>query len=155
MAGVHPGEATLIKPLWLQDKGGRMNAKDGKQKQKPRKDWRAVLRSLSVPVLAIITALILGGLVIVFTDQTVYKAFGEGGLGAAVQQAWKVITVAYGAFWVGAFGDPRAIWAALRSGDSEAFLQTLYPFTETAARFHPLYLFRTGSGLGVPLQSGS
>ena len=124
-----------------------MNAKDEKQKQKPRKDWRVVLRSLSVPALAIVTALILSALVIVFTDQTVYQAFGEGGLGAAVQQAWKVITVAYGAFWVGAFGDPRAIWAALRSGDSEAFMQTLYPLTETL-RISTPYIF---SGLAVAL----
>ena len=77
-----------------------------------------------VPVLSIVTALIIGALLIIFTDDTVIVAFGEG-LGAGVKRAWEVISLAYGAFFVGAFGDAYHITETLR-------ISTPYIFTGLA-----------------------
>lgn len=115
--------------------------------KKEKAKVRVNLRSFLVPFLAIVTALLLGALVIIFTDETVYAAFSEGGLGAGLRRSWQVISLAYGAFWVGALGDPREILAAIQSGDGEAFTKAIYPITETL-RISTPYIF---SGLAVAL----
>jgi simple sugar transport system permease protein len=115
-------------------------------KRLPREQDRvtARFRGLVVPLLAIVTALILGALVIIFTDETVYEAFGRG-VGPGLVRAWEVISLAYGAYFVGAFGSPAEYLAALRSGDGEAFIAALYPLTETLRVATP-YIF---AGLAV------
>ncbi len=103
-------------------------------------------RSITVPLLAILTALVIGALVIVFTDDTVYAAFDRGllpGLGQAVRVIW----VAYSAFFVGAFGDPVRIVRAIASGESTKIMRAIYPLTETL-RISTPYIF---AGLAVAL----
>jgi len=103
-------------------------------------------QSVLVPLLAIVTALIIGALVIIFTDDTVYVAFGEGffkGLWRAVE----VIGKAYGAFFTGAFGDPVRIVNALLSGNANQIMRAIYPISETL-RISTPYIF---AGLAVAL----
>lgn len=80
-------------------------------------DFMSILESVSdtllVPVLSIVTALIIGALLIIITDDTVIIAFG-GGIGAGLRRAWEVISVAYSAFFNGAFGDVYHITETLR-----------------------------------------
>jgi simple sugar transport system permease protein len=78
------------------------------------KEWLAArLRGLAVPALAVISALIIGGLVLMFTDQAVYEALGEGRIGEALGAAFGNLARAYGALYEGALGNPLKILEAL------------------------------------------
>ncbi len=106
--------------------------------QKPQlaRSWTAPLkalgRSVAVPLLAVATALLIGALLIIITDTTVIAAFGDG-IGLGFKRAWEVISVAYGSFFFGAFGD-------------------LYHFTETLRIATP-YIF-AGLAVAVGFQGG-
>ena len=116
------------------------------QHQKGKSGSSERFRSLLIPFLAIVTALIIGALVIVFTDESVYQAFGEGIL-PGIGQCFSVIGRAYGAFFVGAFGNPIKIVTALFSGKASQIYRAIYPFTETL-RISTPYIF---AGLAVAL----
>jgi simple sugar transport system permease protein len=106
------------------------NEKREREERQDESWWevtRGALRSLLIPVLAIVTALILGALLIIITDDTVITAFGEG-LGAGLRRAWEVISLAYGAFATGAFGDVYHITETLR-------IATPYIFAGLAVAF--------------------
>jgi simple sugar transport system permease protein len=85
--------------------------------EKPPNQASAVLKSLLdlllVPLLAVFSALVIGGLLIMVTDANVYTAWGDGGLGAAVAAAWRSISVAYGALFSGSLGSAGAISESL------------------------------------------
>jgi general nucleoside transport system permease protein len=103
-------------------------------------------QSLTVPLLAIATALIIGAIVIVATDASVYEAFGRG-LGQGVGRIFFVIGRAYGAYFTGAFGDPVRLVTAFVSGDVNQIMRAIYPLTETL-RISTPYIF---AGLAVAL----
>ncbi len=107
---------------------------------------KRLLRTLLIPFLAIVTALIIGALVIIFTDDSVYEAFGEG-VGQGIVRAFVVIGEAYGAFYTGALGNPVRIISALFSGDPAQIRRAIYPLTETMRIATP-YIF---AGLAVAL----
>jgi simple sugar transport system permease protein len=78
------------------------------------KDWLvARLRQLMIPALSVLTALVIGGLVIMFTDQAVYQAMGEGQVGRALGLAFGNMFRAYIALYQGALGDPFGIIASI------------------------------------------
>jgi simple sugar transport system permease protein len=68
-------------------------------------DWRA---AVLVPALAVVTALIIGAVVIVFTDVDAFRLLSDDP-GAAISKVWESITSGYKALFVGAFGSVRAI----------------------------------------------
>ncbi|HSB89031.1 MAG TPA: ABC transporter permease [Anaerolineales bacterium] len=112
---------------------------------------RRLRRALLVPVLAVVTGLLLGGLFIILTSEEVYAAFGRGvftGLGTAFVVAGR----AYAALFTGAIGDPVRIVTALQSGDALAIRRAFNPILESLVAATP-YIF---GGLGVALgfQSG-
>jgi simple sugar transport system permease protein len=74
-----------------------------------------IARTLIVPVLAVFTALVIGGIVIVFTDPVVLAAFQNffSAPGEALRTAWESISTAYGALFQGALGSPYAISESL------------------------------------------
>ncbi|MBN1249256.1 MAG: ABC transporter permease [Anaerolineae bacterium] len=114
-------------------------------RKKPRRT-RSALRALLVPALAIVTALIIGALVIIFTDAAVYEAFQEGFF-RGIGEAFVVIGRAYGSFYTGAFGNPVQIVEAIFSGDPNQMRRAVYPLTETL-RISTPYIF---AGLAVAL----
>ena len=116
------------------------------QHQKGKSGSPGRFRSLLIPFLAIVTALIIGALVIIFTDESVYEAFGKGIL-PGIGQCFSVIGRAYGAFFVGAFGNPIKIVTALFSGESSRIYRAIYPLMETL-RISTPYIF---AGLAVAL----
>jgi simple sugar transport system permease protein len=63
--------------------------------------------------LSVLTALIIGGLVLFFTDQQVYEALREGGLFEAIKVGVGNLLKAYGALYEGAFGNPADILKAI------------------------------------------
>jgi len=73
----------------------------------------ARMRGLVVPALAVFSALAIGALVLMFTDQEVYQAFGEGRIGYGIGLAFANLGRAYGALYVGALGDPLRILTAI------------------------------------------
>lgn len=77
-------------------------------------DWlKARLRVIAVPALSVLAALVIGGLVIMFTDQSVYQTIGEGGLGRGLGLAFKNLARAYTALYQGALGSPGRIISSI------------------------------------------
>ena len=108
--------------------------------------WKRMIQSAAIPLLAILTGMILGGIIIILTSETVWAAFQESFL-AGLKASWQAVATAYGALFVGAFGRPSEIWAAIVSGDAQAFYMAIYPFTESLMAATP-YIF---AGLSVAL----
>jgi ABC-type uncharacterized transport system permease subunit len=86
----------------------------------PRGGWSwmrpwlgARLRDLAIPLLSIVTALAIGALVIMFTDQAMYQALAAGQIVQAVRLAFGNVGRAYGALYEGAFGNPLDILEAI------------------------------------------
>ena len=71
------------------------------------------LRGLVIPALSIFSALVIGGLVIMFTDPEVYQAMQEEGILEALKVGLGNLATAYKALYEGALGNPRTIWEAL------------------------------------------
>jgi simple sugar transport system permease protein len=78
------------------------------------REWLgARLRGLAIPALAVFTALVIGALVLFFTDQQVYEALSEGGLFEAIKVGVSNLLKAYGALYEGALGNPADILRAI------------------------------------------
>jgi simple sugar transport system permease protein len=73
------------------------------------------LRDLAIPLLSVVTALVIGALVIMFTEQAVYQALAAGQIVQAVRLAFGNVGRAYGALYEGAFGNPIDILQAIAS----------------------------------------
>jgi len=117
----------------------------GHAPNKPAKS-RGLSQSLVIPVLAIFTGLVIGGLLIIFTTPRFYTAWGESPL-QGLKAAWEIVIEAYSALFTGSFGSPTKIMDALRSGDSVAIRKAFYPFFESLVATTP-YIF---GGLSVAL----
>ena len=74
---------------------------------------RTILDTLLVPILAVFTALVIGGIIIVVTEASVYAAFRQGGVGPGLLEMWRSVSVAYGALFSGSLGSPYAISESL------------------------------------------
>jgi ABC-type uncharacterized transport system permease subunit len=86
----------------------------------PRGGWSwmrpwlgARLREVAIPLLSILTALVIGALVIMFTEQAVYQALAAGQIVQAVRLAFGNVGRAYLALYEGAFGNPVDILEAI------------------------------------------
>ena len=101
---------------------------------------------LTVTFLAIITGLLLGGLLVAGTTENVYAAFKVsfwGGIKSAAQAAWST----YVALFYGSVGNPSKIIYALRIGDPLEIRRAFNPFFESLVTSIP-YIF---AGLAVAL----
>jgi ABC-type uncharacterized transport system permease subunit len=111
-----------------------------------RSGWRRLFQTLAVPVLAIFTGLVLGGVIIILTTQDFYVAWRQSPV-AGIQAAWEIVKTAYVALFTGALGDPAKIVAAFQSGDPETIRRAINPFFESLVASTP-YIF---GGLAVAL----
>jgi len=109
------------------------------------------LGSLAIPLLSIITALAIGALVLMFTDQAVYRALAAGQILEALRLAFGNVGRAYGALYEGAFGNPlnivRAISRALGGEGLQPILQSVRGPSDSMVQSVP-YIF---AGLAVAL----
>jgi ABC-type uncharacterized transport system permease subunit len=125
----------------------------------PRGDfWRGILRSLTIPVLAVFTALIVSGLIIAFTDTDVlalvpgFWTHPFDLLGTI----WRSIITAYAALFEGAFGNWGEIgrgfqvWTA--TGNGTELLKALRDPSESLVAATP-YIF-TGLSVAVGFKGG-
>ena len=110
-----------------------------------------VLRRLAVPLLAVLTALIFGGIVIILTDFDNLQKIGTdplGTLGGAVQG----VVAAYGAMLAGAFGDPGRILTASQTGNANDISRAIRPLTESLVSATPLIF--TGLAISISFRAG-
>ena len=123
----------------------------------PRSFWqrlfvrKGVSEAVLLPILAVFTALVIGGLIIAFTDPDTLAAWGNvfhnplGALGAT----WSTIRDAYSAMFIGAFGNPAEIFKQLgiwiKTGANKQLLAAIRPFSESLVISVPYIL----AGLGV------
>jgi ABC-type uncharacterized transport system permease subunit len=78
------------------------------------REWlRARLHSLAIPALAVFSALVIGAIVLMLTDQAVYKGIGAGQIGQALGLGLRNLAKAYGALYEGALGSPVKILQAI------------------------------------------
>jgi simple sugar transport system permease protein len=107
-----------------------------------KKFWNKV----TIPLLAILTGLIIGAILIAATSTTVYAAFGE-----SFWEGFKTIFVeiftAYRALFTGSIGDPVRIIRALGSGSDKEIYRAVNPFLESLVQATP-YIF---AGMAVAL----
>ena len=98
---------------------------------------RSVIARAVVPTLAVITALILGAIVIILTDFDNLSRIGTDPLGA-IGGALSGVFNGYGAMLTGAFGDPERIGNALANPSERTIGTAIRPFTETLVAATPL-----------------
>jgi simple sugar transport system permease protein len=110
-----------------------------------------VLRRVVVPFLAVLTALLLGGVVIILTDFDNLQKIGSDPLGALVGAVQGVIA-AYGAMLAGAFGDPSRVLTALQTGNSADIARAIRPLTETLVSTTPLIF--AGLAVSISFRAG-
>jgi len=124
------------------------SAKGGGGRKQPAR-FGSALQGILVPLLAVLTGLIIGAIVIIITDPAVVAAFSKffQAPGAAFAAAWKSIATAYGALFRGSFGSLPEMVRAIGSGDPAALRTAFYPITESLTAATP-YIF---AGLGVAL----
>lgn len=122
--------------IFLEELMGKGPKQDGKSTK--------IGQGVGVPFLAILTGLILGGIIIIFTTEEVYQA---GSFPKAVVIALQTVGKAYSALFTGSIGDPVRIVTALQSGDGLAIRRAFNPFFESLVAATP-YIF---AGLSVAL----
>jgi len=101
------------------------------------------LRRALVPALALITAFLLGAIVIVLTDFEHLQRLGSdpvGSIGGAIGG----VVDGYGAMLSSAIGDPRRIVAAIQSGDARDIAAAIWPLTEALVSATPLIFVSLG-----------
>jgi simple sugar transport system permease protein len=103
-----------------------------------------------LPVLALFTALVLGGLVIIFTNQDALNGW-KGFLRDPVEAfsgSWRVVRDAYYALFSGALGSPSEIARAFGTGELVQIRRSLFPLSETIVLATPLILVGLSVALG-------
>jgi simple sugar transport system permease protein len=102
--------------------------------------------SLLIPILAIVSGLLLGGLIIAVSSKDFYEVVSEAPLqaiGNGLKAAWE----SYVTLFAGAFGSPSKIIAAIEGGDALEIRRAFNPFFESLVKSIP-YIF---AGLAVSL----
>lgn len=127
------------------------------------KTVRNALRRAAIPALSVITALLVGAVVIILTDIDSLSKIGTDPIGAF----FSISTVngqtvfggaiggvinAYGALLTGAFGDPDRIRTALETGLAKDIATALRPITETLVSATPLIF--TGLAVAISFRAG-
>ncbi len=92
--------------------------------------------SLTVTLLAILTGIVLGGLLAAVTSLEVYDAFSVS-FGAGMSAAWKAAWSTYSALFTGSVGDFSKISAAFESGDPLEIRRAFFPFFESLVQSTP------------------
>ena len=108
-------------------------------------------RRLAVPTLSVITAFIVGAIVIVLTDFDAYSKLGTDPLGA-IGGAIGGVGRAYGSMLAGAFGDPGRVLNALQTGNPKDVATAIRPITETLVAATPLIF--AGLAVAISFRAG-
>jgi simple sugar transport system permease protein len=107
--------------------------------------------STVITILAIFLALVVGGVLIVFSDPVVTTAWSGffHAPGTALAQTWDSVSFAYSQMFEGAILNPSTVSAAFHGGSIAAIF---YPLSSTAAQATPLIL--TGLSVAIAFRAG-
>ena len=105
-----------------------------------------LLGNLLIPGLAIVSGLLVGAVVVIFSDHEVVGGLASDPLGALGLGVGRAID-AYGALFAGSLGDPGRMLAALGSGDNAQLIRAFRPISESLLSATPLIF----AGLAVAL----
>ncbi|HTZ93439.1 MAG TPA: ABC transporter permease [Streptosporangiaceae bacterium] len=107
--------------------------------------------SAVVTILAIFLALVVGGILIVFSDPVVSRAWSSffAAPGYALGQTWDSVSFAYSQMFEGAILNPSTISAAAHGGSIAAIFE---PLSSTCAQATPLIL--TGLSVAIAFRAG-
>jgi ABC-type uncharacterized transport system permease subunit len=116
--------------------------------------------SITVTLLAILAALVVGGLLNAFTNTTVLHAWGNlfSAPGNAFAQAWDTATGAYVEMFQGSIFSPHTVAALFQQASIGAAIHdgylsaVFYPLSETCVQATPLIL--AGLAVALPYQAG-
>ena len=111
---------------------------------------RKRLRPLLVPVLAVLSAFIVGSLFLMVTDLKHWGMITTDPIGAITGAMGDVVN-AYRALIVGAFGDPAKFAAAFQTGTPKAWATAFRPISETLVAATPLMF--TGLAIAVSFRT--
>ena len=109
------------------------------------------LRRLLMPVLAFVTALVIGAFVIVLSDPDIMGLWLTDPL-RALGESIGAVAEGYGALFSGALGNPETYVSAFASGDVEQIKQAFYPVSESLLAATPLIF--TGLAAALAFRSG-
>ncbi len=124
-----------------------------KEKKKQKKSSLSILideitgGSPWIPVLAIFSGILLGGVIVSLTTIEMFQAFGRGDIIGGLLEGIGAAFRAYGALLEGMFGNPVKIFNALASGDGLEIRWAFRPIINSLVGSVP-YIF---AGLGVAL----
>ncbi|HTA08554.1 MAG TPA: hypothetical protein VK836_08595, partial [Streptosporangiaceae bacterium] len=107
--------------------------------------------SAVITILAIFLALVVGAVLIVFSDPVVTRAWSSffADPGYALGQTWQAVSYAYSQMFEGAILNPSTISAAFHGGSVAAIF---YPLSSTCAQATPLIL--TGLSVAIAFRAG-
>ncbi len=116
--------------------------------------------SVVVTILAIVVAMVVGGLLIAFTTPAVLHAWGSffANPGNAIAQAWDAAASAYVAMFEGAIFNPHTVAAVFQQASlgqalHDGYISAVFnPLSETAVNATPLIL--TGLSVGLAFRAG-
>ncbi|MGD8822735.1 MAG: ABC transporter permease, partial [Anaerolineales bacterium] len=109
--------------------------------------WARAWNSISIPLLAILSGLVLGGILIAVTSDAVWAAWAQSPW-EAVKTALNEIRIAYTALFSGSLGSPSDIIAAIRGGDAEQIRRAFNPFLESLTASTPFIFASLAVALG-------
>lgn len=107
--------------------------------------------SITIIILAIITGLILGGIIACVTTKEIYEAFGES-FSTGIKESLKFIWETYSSLFLGSFGNPKKMITSISSGDTAELRKAFKPFLESLVTTTP-YLI-TGVAIALGFQAG-
>jgi ABC-type uncharacterized transport system permease subunit len=139
--------------------GEKNGAKDGSFVRNVR-DAIVEGNSVTVTLLAILTAIVIGGLLNAFTNTTVLSAWGNlfSDPGNAIARAWDTAIGAYVALFEGSVFNPHTVaslfqQASFSTAIHDGFLGAVFgPLSETCVQATPLLL--AGLAVALPYQAG-
>jgi general nucleoside transport system permease protein len=129
----------------------------GPAKSRPRLTASVLIQAVThgssavVTILAIFLALVVGGILIVFSDPVVTRAWSSffAAPGYTLSQTWDSVSFAYSQMFEGAILNPSTISAAVHGGSVAAIF---YPLSSTCAQATPLIL--TGLSVAIAFRAG-
>jgi general nucleoside transport system permease protein len=129
----------------------------GQFKRRARLTGRVIIQAITegsstvMTILSIFLALVVGGILIVFTDPVVTRAWSQffAAPGNALAQTWDSVSFAYSQMFEGAILNPSTVSAAFHGG---SFAAIFYPLSATCAQATPLIL--TGLSVAIAFRAG-
>ena len=115
------------------------------------KRLRRIVRPAIVPILAILSAFLVGSVFLLITDVDNLKTFPADPVGTIVAGVVNIGN-AYYALLIGAFGDPARIMAAFGTSDPKVIAAAVRPLSETLVAATPLIF--TGLAVAIAFRSG-